>query len=150
MTTPLRGGRARRIHVLPEELISEMSEVARREAPLEACGVLLGDSSGSRIRTVEQMAGRNIESEWPHERYRLAPEDFLAAERSARCRGLEVVGFWHSHPRAPARPSARDRETAWEGYSYVIVSLAREAPVEVKSWRLSEGAFCEEEIQSAL
>ncbi len=136
----------RHTHVLPREWIEEIRAIAQRAAPNEACGILIGRAGGTGPRTLEVMPARNQETERPNRRYRLAPEDLLAAERAARARGLEVLGFWHSHPETSARPSRRDGETAWEGYSYVIVSLAAEPDRSVRSWRWSDGSFAEEDL----
>jgi proteasome lid subunit RPN8/RPN11 len=70
-------------------------------------------------------------------RYRIAPGQFLAAEHAAREQGLDVLGFFHSHPDHPARPSAFDLEHAWPYYSYVIASVARGRVDTMASWRLA-------------
>jgi len=59
-----------------------------------------------------------------------------------------VLGFYHSHPDHPARPSETDRASAWPFYSYVIVSIAKRQPVDMTSWQLDESTeqFKPEEI----
>ena len=71
-----------------------------------------------------------------------------AAERMARERKLELVGWYHSHPDHPARPSEFDREHAWPWYSYIIVSVANREPGDMTSWRLTDDrlTFLPEEI----
>ena len=59
----------------------------------------------------------------PRNRFSVTSEDVLSAEKAAREQGLEVVGWYHSHPDHPARPSEYDREHAWPWYSYIIVSV---------------------------
>jgi len=49
-----------------------------------------------------------------------------------------VMGFYHSHPDAPAVPSEFDREHAWPGYCYVIVSVRQGVPLEMRNWLLRE------------
>ncbi len=71
-------------------------------------------------------------------RYLIAPEQFLAADRSARAAGLEVLGFFHSHPDHPPEPSHFDREHAWPWYSYLIVSVERGRIAGQRAWRLRE------------
>ena len=61
-----------------------------------------------------------------------------AAAAKARAAGLDVVGFFHSHPDHPARPSAFDLENAWPFYSYLIVSVERGRAADSRSWRLAE------------
>ena len=62
--------------------------------------------------------------------------------------GLAVLGFYHSHPDHPARPSDTDRQNAWPFYSYVIVAIAKRQPVDLTSWQLDESTeqFEPEEI----
>jgi len=82
--------------------------------------------------------------------YLIAPETVLAARREARRLGFEVVGYYHSHPDRPAEPSGIDREDAWPGMSYLIVSLEEGRPVAARSWRLrpDREAFAEEELEA--
>jgi proteasome lid subunit RPN8/RPN11 len=65
-------------------------------------------------------------------------EDVRDSEKAAKEKGLDVVGWYHSHPDHPARPSQYDREHAWPWYSYIIVSVANGQPQEMTSWRLSD------------
>ena len=67
--------------------------------------------------------------------------------REPRAAGLEVVGVWHSHPDHSAQPSETDRSAAWEGWSYLILSVTSEGVTESRSWRLREEAFIEEVIE---
>jgi len=107
---------------------------ARGEAPAECCGVLLG--AGDEI--VDALPARNI-AETPATRYLLDPQDHFNAIREARRRGVEVVGFYHSHPRSPAEPSPTDKaEANCPGYVYVIVGLGGAEP-DVRAFAL-EGA----------
>jgi len=121
-----------------------------RAYPDEGCGVLLGhDGAGSR-EVVGIIALENRREESRHNRYLIAPEQFLAADRAARAAGLDVIGFFHSHPDHPARPSAFDLEHAWPWYSYVIVSVAHGRAADTTSWRLREdrAAFEPETIET--
>jgi proteasome lid subunit RPN8/RPN11 len=62
----------------------------------------------------------------------------MDADRAAEARGLDVVGWYHSHPDHPARPSEYDREHAWPWYSYIIVSVTKGVAGEMTSWRLQD------------
>jgi proteasome lid subunit RPN8/RPN11 len=120
-----------------------------RAYPDEGCGVLLGrDGDGAR-EVVEIVALENRREESRHNRYLIAPEQFLLADRVARGAGLEVIGFFHSHPDHPARPSAFDLEHAWPYYSYLIVGVTRGEAMEARSWRLVEdrSRFEEEKVE---
>lgn len=109
-----------------------------RAYPEEGCGVLLGRDLGG-DREVERVVGfDNVREDSRHNRYLIAPEQFLAAEREARRLGLDVIGFFHSHPDHPSRPSAFDLEHAWPFYSYLIVSVERGRVKDAHSWRLTD------------
>jgi proteasome lid subunit RPN8/RPN11 len=109
-----------------------------RAYPDEGCGVLLGrDGEGG--REVERVvAFENVQQDDRHHRYLIAPQQFLAAEREARAAGLDVIGFYHSHPDHPSRPSSYDLEHAWPWYSYLIVSVERGQVVDAHAWRLAD------------
>jgi proteasome lid subunit RPN8/RPN11 len=70
------------------------------------------------------------------------------AERAAKAQGLEVIGWYHSHPDHPARPSDFDRDHAWPWYSYIIVSVHEGVPKDMTSWRLKDdrSGYFEEKI----
>src|SRR3954471_11793983 len=109
---------------------------AREAAPLECCGLLLG--RGDEI--VEAVRARNV-AEAPATRFLIDPGDHFAARRAARARGLDVVGFYPSHPASPPAPSARDAaEFSYDGALYAIVSLAA-TRAEVGLFRFREGNF---------
>ncbi len=116
--------------------------------PFEACGLLIGRADGDRVRVEKVVQARNLNTIRARDRYLLAPDDFLAADRMARAEGLEIVGIWHTHPDCPARPSPTDLEAAWEGYSYLILTMTATGCTEQRSWRLAGGGFQEEPISA--
>ena len=108
---------------------------ARETAPAECCGLLLG----GRDQIVEAVRTRNIAGD--ASRFVVDPKDHIDGRRKARRRGLDVVGFYHSHPSSPADPSATDlAEASYPDHFYLIVSLAGAAP-DVRLFRLDEGNF---------
>jgi len=120
-----------------------------RAYPDEGCGVLLGrDADGAR-EVAGIMPFENKREDSRHNRYLIAPEQFLVAERAARAAGLDVIGFFHSHPDHPARPSAFDLEHAWPYYSYVIVSVERGEAGPERCFRLADdrSRFEEEPVE---
>jgi proteasome lid subunit RPN8/RPN11 len=131
---------------VPRALVREIEALAAGGYPHESCGLLLGVREGAAARVSEVTAARNLNTERAHDRYVLDPDDFVRADRRAAETGREVVGVWHSHPDHPARPSSTDREAAWAGYSYVIVSVARGQSVDIRSWRLDDNYFLEERM----
>jgi len=83
---------------------------------------------------------RNI-SDVPAYRFQIDPGDHIDGRRAARARGLDVVGFYHSHPSSPPEPSARDRaEFSYAGHFYLIVSLQAE-PAGIGLFWFSGGNF---------
>jgi len=97
---------------------------------------MLGVDGGDdrEVRKLFPLTNRRDDS--PRNRFSITPEDFRAAERAAREASLDVLGWYHSHPDHPARPSEFDREHAWPWYSYIIVSVAAGKPEDMTSWRL--------------
>jgi len=130
-------------------LSHELAERIRRHGaetfPHECCGALLGRDSafedragGPSREVIELFPLINRRDDSPRNRFAVTAEDVLEAEKTARQQGLDVVGWYHSHPDHPARPSQFDREHAWPWYSYVIVSVLSGTPADMTSWRLND------------
>ena len=97
---------------------------ARDAAPAECCGLLLGRDGA----VVEAVRTANV-AEDQRSRFVIDPKDHIDHRREARRRGFDVAGFYHSHPRAAASPSATDRaEASYPDHLYLIVGLAHEPP----------------------
>jgi len=129
---------------MAEVLLSISKELAERirahgaeTYPHECCGALLGrDNEPREILGLFPLINRRDDS--PQNRFSVTAQDVLDAEKSARQQGLDVVGWYHSHPDHPARPSEYDRDHAWPWYSYIIVSVAQGHPQDMTSWRLND------------
>jgi proteasome lid subunit RPN8/RPN11 len=119
--------------------------------PHECCGALFGrDGAEGRPREIlEVFPLVNQRDDSPQNRFSVSTRDVIAAEREADARGLSVVGWYHSHPDHPAKPSEFDREHAWPWYSYIIVSVEKGVARDMRSWQLREDrtAYKEEEIE---
>ena len=93
--------------------------------PNECCGVLLGKSEpgvGNDVREIVRAGNTRTDS--AHNRYHIAPLELVKIQRQARGLGLDIVGFYHSHPDHPAQWSQTDfAEAHWMGCSYVITSV---------------------------
>ena len=132
----------------PLQVAREAAEAIRthgREAyPHECCGALLGIEG----EVSEVFALPNTTEEGPRRRFLVRPDDYRAAERGASDRGLELLGFYHSHPDHPARPSQYDLDHAWPYFAYIIVSVRGGVAEEMTSWRLRDdrSAFDEEPL----
>ena len=116
-----------------------LRHLAAAAYPLEGCGVLVGAVGVDGSVSVRSVSGAANLSPRGRDRYELDPLAIVRAERAAREAGLEVVGFWHSHPDHPAVPSRLDTERAWADYLYVIVSTSPGGSFEVQAWRLPAG-----------
>ena len=116
----------------------------RESYPDECCGALVGRGG----LVTEALALPNAATETARRRFTIAPHDYLAAERSAAEQGAELLGFYHSHPDHPARPSRYDLDHAWPEFAYVIVAVEGGQPGALTSWRLREdrSAFDEEPV----
>ena len=132
---------------LPAKIRAELEAQASAGYPDETCGVLLGRAEGERCTVLADYPARNLNHERSRDRFELDPHDYLAAEDAASVAGTAVLGIWHSHPDHPARPSETDREMAWPGWSYVILSVGAGGVVDLRSWRIAGEEFCEEEVR---
>ncbi len=112
--------------------------------PHECCGALIG-SDGV---VTASFALPNTTEEGPRRRFMVSPLDYREAERQASIAGGELLGFYHSHPDHPARPSQYDLDHAWPFFSYIIVAVRAGVPEDMTSWRLREdrSAFDPEEL----
>ncbi len=138
--------------IINSEIAQNIRDYGARDYPNETCGAMLGveGSDGREVRTLFPLTNRRDDS--PRNRFSITADDFRAAERAAKEQGLELVGWYHSHPDHPAQPSEYDREHAWPWYSYVIVSVASGEPRDMTSWQLADdrSAFQLEEIAWAV
>ena len=143
------------------ELAEKIREHGVETYPYECCGALLGrdqsPAAGSELSAVGEKISREILSlfplvnrrdDSPRNRFSVTAGDVREAEKAASAQGLEVIGWYHSHPDHPARPSDYDRDHAWPWYSYIIVSVHTGVPQDMTSWRLKDdrSGFLEEMI----
>jgi proteasome lid subunit RPN8/RPN11 len=118
---------------LSAEALAAIRTEAARAYPHEGCGALLGPTDGD-VR--EAVALPNAENEKPRVRFTVSPQDYLAVEDQADARGLKLLGFWHSHPDHPARPSETDRRYAWEGLLTVVIAVDGGTPAAITAWEV--------------
>ena len=120
------------------EAYERIAELGAAAHPDEACGVLIGHLDGGRATVVDATSGNNLNTERSRDRYLLDPEEIVRADREARQRGLDIVGFWHSHPDHPAQPSQFDTDHAWLDYVYVIVNTTAQGAGDLNAFTLRE------------
>jgi len=135
---------------LTEILAGEIRSEGERAYPNECCGVLLGVLGEEGEKSVTQIlpiSNEFSEGEQYH-RFLITPENMLDAEKKARALKLDVLGFYHSHPDHPARPSDFDREHALPFYSYIIISVEKGKARDFTSWILEDdrSAFIAEDV----
>ena len=112
---------------------SRIAQHALEIYPREACGILLSHSENPRhIRKVYPT--KNVSLEDQATRYMVDPLEFLEADKWAEEQGLDICGFYHSHPDHPSAPSEYDRKMAWEGYLYLIISITDGKFAEARGW----------------
>lgn len=121
---------------LKREDLEQMKKIAEEAYPFECCGVIVGTESGG-IKTVEEVIpAENHRTDSPENRYLITADFMREVELRLNNTNSSIVGFFHSHPDVPARPSAYDKEHAWPWYAYVIVSVCKGRAVEVFNWKL--------------
>jgi proteasome lid subunit RPN8/RPN11 len=135
------------VHI-PPDVRAELERWIATGYPHETCGLMIGTQDGDAVKVRRVVQAANLNEERAHDRYELDPQAMMTADAAARAEGLDVVGVWHSHPDHPARPSETDRSKAWEGWSYVIVSVTEAGVADLRSWRLYGDTFAEESVTS--
>jgi proteasome lid subunit RPN8/RPN11 len=108
---------------IPKPLYDKLRAHGEETYPDECCGILLGHASDDSIQVQELIRAGNTRTDSAHNRYHIAPQELIAAQRQARKLGLDIVGFYHSHPDHPAMWSRTDfAEAHWFGCAYVITA----------------------------
>ena len=121
-----------------EGLLEEIRRHGEGAYPAECCGALAGRIGATGAKEIVRLAPAvNRRTDDPH-RYLIAPDDLRRLEADLRAEGLEIVGYYHSHPDHPAVPSAFDTEHAWPWYSYLIVRVEGGRGREAASWTLDD------------
>lgn len=135
---------------IPKRLVEQILAHARSGYPHEVCGVLLGSPSSRRVE--QAIPAENRETESPRVRYQIDPEDLVRIQREGLARRRDILGYYHSHPDHPARPSETDRRIAAEGLSdgviHVVVGVENGARAMATAWvfRDATQAFEEESL----
>ncbi|MBQ9502952.1 MAG: M67 family metallopeptidase [Lentisphaeria bacterium] len=135
---------------LTEKTEKQIRRAGAEAYPDECCGILLGteDGDGHVVRSLRPVVNARESGEQYH-RFLITAEEMMQAELEARRLGLDIIGFYHSHPDHPAAPSAYDRDHALPFYHYVILRVANGRPEDMTDWRLrlSREAFDAENLK---
>jgi len=125
-----------------------------RDYPYECCGLLIGrfETSGQKIVAETYPISNAREEEAKRNRFLIRPDELMRGEKHARDKGLDVVGFYHSHPDDQAVPSQYDLGHAWPTYSYIVLSVVEGHAAELRSWEMESdrSRFNEEEIRNVV
>ena len=128
---------------IPQQVIDELIEQARRDAPDESCGYLLGERTDEGEVVTENYWMENIDHSPEH--FAFAPKDQFAALKYARNKGLKILANWHSHPASPSRPSQEDLRLANDPtIRYAILSLHQ--GIHLNSFKILGGEVVDKEI----
>jgi len=136
---------------LTNEHIEQIERHGEQTYPFECGGMLIGHfAAGGEKSIVELLPMENASEESTrHNRVLILPKDVLRAERYAREKTLDVIGYYHSHPDHPAIPSQFDLDHALPVWSYIIVSVEKGRAVDLRAWEMENdrSKFNEEEIK---
>ncbi len=135
---------------ISRKIIDDIFEYSKENYPEECCGILVGRDSGDDRIITEAHRAKNVAEERRHERYLIDEKKLIEVMKAVRGTDADVIGFYHSHPDYPSRPSGFDTETAaWPGYSYLIASVEKDGVVSIQSWIMSDGEdkFIEEQMK---
>jgi proteasome lid subunit RPN8/RPN11 len=100
--------------------------------PHEICGVMIGPRGDKTVSEVRR--ARNMVVERARDRYEIDPRDHIRIQREADAEGMDIVGYYHSHPDHPAQASRFDTERAWSGYVYLIVAVHEGTSVDANAF----------------
>ena len=137
---------------LSEALYEQLRSHGEQTYPHECCGVLLGTSVAGTNHVRDAVPAGNTRTDSAHNRYHISPQELIKVQRVGRERGLDIVGFYHSHPDHPAQWSKTDfAEAHWLGCSYVITAVTNGKAAQTNSFFLAgvgedDKAFVDEQV----
>lgn len=121
---------------IPIDIFERMVEQVKTQAPVEACGILVG--TDGRVEKLYEMTNADRSSH----HFMMEPREQFAAVKEMRAAGLKMLAIYHSHPETPARPSAEDvRLALTPGVVYVIISLHNGDAPAVKGFLIEDGTI---------
>jgi proteasome lid subunit RPN8/RPN11 len=121
---------------LPNTELSKLHAHAQEGYPHEVVGIIAGDKVGHFASRIHPLVNERADS--AHNRYKVSGLTLMRAEQAIEAEGLDILGYYHSHPDHPSQYSDYDRDHALPNLSYVIVSVMDGHAVDTASWRLKE------------
>ena len=111
---------------IPQPLYDQLRAHGEETYPHECCGIMLGKSDAENLTVHQLLRAGNTRTDSAHNRYNIAPQELIAAQREGRRQGLDIVGFYHSHPDHPAQWYPTDFAEAHRlGCAYVITAVEK-------------------------
>ena len=118
--------------ILPKTLFKRIYEYGYQSYPEECVGALIGSLELNKFTIEDLLPIENSSSENRKRRYKVESRDYLSAEKKADSLGKTLIGFYHSHPNHPARPSQTDLDFALPNFVYIIVSINQNILLKLK------------------
>ena len=136
------------IHIT-KEIEKQFKLHGEKEYPHECCGFILGHFKDNESHGLEYLPAANVKEKNRERRFLIDPNAYQNAEDEADEKGLSVISIVHSHPDHPHEPSDFDRDHAWPGFSYIIISIQKGKAVSYRSWQLNQNreSFKKEDIK---
>jgi proteasome lid subunit RPN8/RPN11 len=133
---------------ITQKIVDTFISHGEKDYPYECCGFILGQFKDEESFGVEYLPASNVKEENRERRFLIDPLAYQKAEDEADERGMSVISIVHSHPDHPDEPSDFDRDHAWPGFSYIIISVKNGKSISYKSWQLHSDRkfFIEENI----
>jgi proteasome lid subunit RPN8/RPN11 len=133
---------------ITHEIVDTFIAHGERDYPHECCGFIVGQFKDDESFGVEYLPASNVKEGNRKRRFLIDPMTYQKAEDEADEKGLSVISIVHSHPDHPDKPSDFDRDHAWPGFSYIIISVHNGTAASYRSWQLNENRkkFIEETI----
>ena len=133
---------------LTHDIIDKFKKHGESDYPHECCGFILGNFAEQDSTGTEYLPATNTKEGNRERRFLIDPMAYQKAEDEANERKMSVISIVHSHPDHPDKPSNFDREHAWPGFSYIIISVQKGKSTSYRSWQLNNNRefFIEENI----
>ena len=134
---------------ITKQIEEQFKSHGENEYPYECCGFILGHFKDNESYGIEYLAAKNVKEENRERRFLIDPQAYQNAEDKADEKNLSVISIVHSHPDHPHKPSDFDRDHAWPGFSYIIISVQKGKAVSYRSWQLNQDrkSFMKEDIK---
>ena len=133
---------------ITQKIVDSFISHGEKDYPHECCGFILGQFKYDESFGVEYLPASNVKEENRERRFLIEPLAYQKAEDKADEQGLSIISIVHSHPDHPDKPSEFDRDHAWPGFSYIIISVQNGKTSSYRSWQLNKNRefFVEENI----